>query len=114
METKRKKRPVSEFYRTFGANLKAIRRARGLTQKDVSARLGISYQQIQKIELGTNRVSIEDLVILKEVYRVPYEAFFGKDADTPSLPILLRRIQTLPDKAMREKVLYVINVLTKY
>lgn len=43
--------------RHVGARLAAFRKNRGLSQTDLGARLGLSFQQIQKYETGTNRIS---------------------------------------------------------
>lgn len=42
----------------LGQLLQMIRRAAGLSQYDVARAAGISFQQIQKYELGLNRVSV--------------------------------------------------------
>jgi transcriptional regulator with XRE-family HTH domain len=64
------------FYDQFGKNLKYLRIGAGLSQADISKILKISYQQIQKYEAGTNRMSVEYLYRLKHYYGVPYEIFF--------------------------------------
>ncbi|MFN7010076.1 MAG: helix-turn-helix domain-containing protein [Allorhizobium sp.] len=41
-----------------GANLRRIRNLRRMSQEELGARLGITFQQVQKYEKGTNRLSI--------------------------------------------------------
>lgn len=44
-----------------GIVLRRLRENAGITQEILAARVGISYQQIQKYERGQNRVSISRL-----------------------------------------------------
>src|SRR5688572_5975416 len=45
-----------------GRRIKLRRTAAGVTQTDLAAHLGISFQQVQKYERGANRVSASILV----------------------------------------------------
>lgn len=58
---------------------KQIRKRRveiGLTQEQLAERLNISYQQIQKYETATNRVSASQLYLLAEELDVAVSYFF--------------------------------------
>jgi len=44
-----------------GSRIRQLRHARGLTQRDLADALGITFQQIQKYERGTNRVAATSL-----------------------------------------------------
>ena len=44
-----------------GAALRRARLARGLSQTQLAEAHGVSYQQVQKYERGTNRVSVSTL-----------------------------------------------------
>lgn len=46
----------------IGQRIKLVRSNRRMTQEDLAARLGISSQQLQKYENGTNRISVSRLV----------------------------------------------------
>lgn len=67
-----------------------IRRRRieiGLTQEELAAALGCSYQQIQKYESGANRVSAGNLLRLARRLDVPLDYFFlGWDEETGAGP----------------------------
>ncbi len=63
-----------------------IRRRRvelGLTQEGLARVLGVTYQQIQKYEAGTNRISAVYLHRLAEVLAVPLEWFFEGHGEPP-------------------------------
>lgn len=42
---------------TIGQNVRRLRRAANRTQEQLAKHLGITYQQIQKYEKGTNRIA---------------------------------------------------------
>jgi len=44
-----------------GAEIKRLRRQRGMSQQALGAALGMSFQQIQKYESGSNRLSVSGL-----------------------------------------------------
>ena len=45
-----------------GITLRRIRKERGLSQQEVGARIGVTFQQLQKYENGNNRISASMLV----------------------------------------------------
>lgn len=64
-----------------GQKLKQLRILRGMTQTDVAEGLNISFQQVQKYELGRNRISASKLFELSHILMVPPAYFFdGLDA----------------------------------
>ena len=67
-----------------GQRLKSRRAAMGLTQTDVAERLGISFQQVQKYELGRNRISASKLHDIARFLNVNVGYFFdGLDKPEP-------------------------------
>ena len=65
-----------------GQQLKRMRILRNLTQTDVAQGLKISFQQVQKYELGRNRISASRLFELSHILTVP-PAFFFEGLDDP-------------------------------
>jgi transcriptional regulator with XRE-family HTH domain len=59
-----------------GKKLNQIRILRGMTQTDVADGLNISFQQVQKYELGRNRISASKLFELARILDVPPAYFF--------------------------------------
>lgn len=54
----------------IACRLKKARLDAGLTQKDVSTRLGITYQAISNYERGINRVDTDTLIKLCSLYEI--------------------------------------------
>ena len=55
----------------LGERIRKRRRELGLSQSALGGKLGITFQQIQKYENGTNRVSATMLMKLSEALAVP-------------------------------------------
>lgn len=60
----------------IGARLRLRRLAMGFSQETLARSLGITFQQIQKYERGTNRIFASRLFHLARVLRVPVAYFF--------------------------------------
>ena len=50
--------------------------ARDMSLRDASSKIGIAYQQLQKYEMGINRVSAGRLWQLSVFYRHPVQKFY--------------------------------------
>lgn len=83
-----------------GQKLKQLRMLRGLTQTEVAQGLGISFQQVQKYELGRNRISASKLFEVSQILQVPPSYFFdglqeGGDDTTQQLDDEATRIASM-------------------
>ena len=67
-----------------GKRLKQIRTLRRMSQTDVAKRLNLSFQQIQKYEIGSNRVAASRLFELSRILDVPTSYFFEGIAESDS------------------------------
>jgi transcriptional regulator with XRE-family HTH domain len=59
-----------------GARLRLLRKDRGLSQTALAARIGVTFQQLQKYESGRNRLSASTLYRLASALGVDVSAFF--------------------------------------
>ncbi len=59
-----------------GARLRVRRTLLGMSQTTLGEAIGVSFQQMQKYERGTNRISASRLFDLLRVLDVPLEYFF--------------------------------------
>jgi transcriptional regulator with XRE-family HTH domain len=94
---KRTRRPNSADIE-LGESIRARRLIAGMSQGDLAGRLGVSFQQVQKYENGTNRVGAGRLPQIAEIFDVPIGALFDANAitshgDSPA-PVKL-----LPDRS---------------
>lgn len=69
-----------------GKRLKQIRTLRRMSQTDVAKRLDLSFQQIQKYEIGSNRIAASRLFELSRILDVPTSYFFEGLAETDPAP----------------------------
>jgi len=60
-----------------GNRLRKLRILKGVSQKDLAERLGISFQQIQKYERGSNRIGASRLWALGSALETPISYFFA-------------------------------------
>ncbi|MBF5093835.1 helix-turn-helix transcriptional regulator [Azospirillum sp. INR13] len=65
-----------------GSRLRLRRTLLGLSQTELGRRLGLTFQQIQKYEHGTNGIAASRLWQLAEVLDVPVSFFFDDMPDT--------------------------------
>lgn len=59
-----------------GQRMKERRRELDISQQEISEILGVSYQQLQKYESGSNRVSAGRLFLLAYILKVDISHFF--------------------------------------
>ena len=123
MAAKRSPKPkrAANVDRHVGGRLRLRRTVLGISQTTLADRIGISFQQVQKYERGSNRISASRLCQFAQVLDVPVVYFFdglggkGLRTATPaeSDSHLLRRetlqlvraYYRIPDPAIR-KALY--------
>ncbi len=59
-----------------GARIRLRRKAQGISQQQLAATLDLTFQQVQKYERGSNRVSCSKLFQIAAALAVPVEYFF--------------------------------------
>jgi transcriptional regulator with XRE-family HTH domain len=67
--------------RRIGQIIKEARKARGMTQMELSEQVGVSYQQVQKYERGSDNISVERLKQIAKAVNVPITLFFPGSAE---------------------------------
>lgn len=71
----------------IASRLRVARHESGLSQEIVGEAIGVSFQQIQKYEKGSNRISPGKLAVLAELYGKPVAWFYqGLQNATQALP----------------------------
>jgi len=96
----RNRRPNSADI-VLGESIRAHRLIAGMSQSDLAGRLGVSFQQVQKYENGTNRVGAGRLPQIAEIFDIPIGALFGANANTSpgnSTAVAPAPARLLPDR----------------
>ncbi|MBZ6078825.1 helix-turn-helix domain-containing protein [Microvirga puerhi] len=80
-EQRRRTKSVSETDKLIGRLIRHQRNLRQMSQEGLSRRIGVTFQQLQKYENGSNRVSASRLFQISEILNVPVTVFFGPRAE---------------------------------
>ena len=110
---------------SVGKRVKFLRLQAGMSQEKVGEALGMTFQQVQKYEKGTNRIAPSRLNVLSKIFKVPMAAFFSEEKTNGSLEqdfaILLgtrhrqqifQRLTALNDIKLETAILNLIDVAT--
>ena len=71
-----------------GQRVRMRRLMLGISQSNVADALGVSFQQLQKYEQGSNRIAASRLLCVARALHVPIAALFGAGASLPASSIL--------------------------
>jgi transcriptional regulator with XRE-family HTH domain len=83
---------VNNHDRTVGAQLRLIRLQHDMSQGELGDRLGVSFQQIQKYEKGTNRLSLTRATQIAELFGVDLHRLSAqKSMPQSKVPLLDKR-----------------------
>ncbi|RMD87220.1 MAG: XRE family transcriptional regulator [Alphaproteobacteria bacterium] len=73
-----------------GKRVRARRLLCGMSQEAFAQKLGVTFQQVQKYERGTNRISASRLYKISKILNTPINYFF-EDLGKKTLPGTMRR-----------------------
>lgn len=110
-----------------GKRIRMRRLLLGMKLDMVAKEIGISAQQVQKYEHGTNRISASNLVAVAGALQVPVSYFFADverpDSDaSPPIPIdmaeletieLIRLYHAIRDKIVRAQALQIVRAMAE-
>ena len=116
-------RRVTEQDRVVGERIQVLRKAKGLSQAALGSAVGVTFQQIQKYENGSNRVGASRLSEITRVLEVPVSSFFDSDDGdagqeqveafgflrTRGAVELLRAFAEIEDDQLRREVLVLVR-----
>lgn len=102
----------------IGRRLRFYRTTKGLTQAEVAAYLGISFQQVQKYENGKNQVSTAVIKRLCQLYNISLDKLLGSDEsimdnDTHVLTVELYKRFHLLSTEKKHAIIHLIRVMTE-
>ncbi|MFE0013534.1 helix-turn-helix domain-containing protein [Mesorhizobium sp. NPDC059054] len=82
-ENKKKPNPIDTH---VGSRIRLRRNMLGMSQEKLGENLGITFQQIQKYEKGTNRVGASRLQAIASIMSVPVSFFFEDAPGQDGIP----------------------------
>lgn len=108
---KKSARSAGSMDQDIGAAIRSARQTRGVSQQDLAARIGVTFQQLQKYESASNRVSASRLVDIAGALDVAITDFLpsigarsGPNVSAPELAKLIGLYLRL-DHADQKRVL---------
>ena len=115
--------------KVIGRNIRIHRLAKKLSQTELGDQLGVSFQQVQKYENGTNRISCSRLYDIARALKTPINYFFadlssktpGPDHIFDEIPTgrikdsaqLTRAFLQIPDKKVRRKAIELLESMAR-
>lgn len=119
-----KKKDVMLHEREIGRRIKTRRNELGMSQSALAAALGLTFQQIQKYEKGSNRISAGRLQRVAEILEVPVTFFFNdfRAADGTQITTLLdsayslrmlKAMARIKDQSIKRRAVELVEALAK-
>lgn len=113
--------PVDTY---IGSKVKSRRLILGLSQEELAKAIGLTFQQVQKYERGTNRISVSRLVDICKVLKVQVDYFFDGSFALAGKPPGMRNAAAKgfadtkqealePDPMMKRDVLELVRAYSK-
>src|SRR5215468_11019802 len=108
-----------------GKQLRYLRISRRMSQERLGSMVDLTFQQIQKYEKGTNRISASVLFRLAKALEIPVRTFFEGLTESPSLHVIgdepivesliatAAELQQLDDEEVRVALANLIRVLAR-
>lgn len=84
----RKNEYIQEVDQFVGDKIYSLRLAKGLSRQQLSDVIGVTHQQLQKYEKGTNRISVGRLVLIAKALGKTVNYFYEGLDSQESEPIL--------------------------
>jgi transcriptional regulator with XRE-family HTH domain len=133
METRRVKKTPNPIDKHVGSRVRMRRMLMGMSQEKLGEALGLTFQQVQKYEKGTNRIGASRLKQISQVLGVPIGFFFdgapatsgeeGGFAESPSTGYVADFLSTsegvqlnkafirIRDQKVRKRIVDLVNAL---
>lgn len=105
-----------------GRRLRTFRLQKGLSQEKLADQLGVTFQQVQKYEKGTNRIAAGRLQRIAEILEIPITEFFAPQRgagnapseifellDTAAALRLVRAYSRIRDAKVQQALLYFVE-----
>jgi transcriptional regulator with XRE-family HTH domain len=107
----------------IGERIKRRRRELGISQESLAEILGVTYQQVQRYENGTNKLNVENIQAVADILSVPVSYFFEPDKTlmiaekpAPCLTVenkLLKYFRKIKNSSLKNTVIQVARIAAK-
>ena len=108
----------------IGGRIKKRRIELGISQEKLADLLGVTYQQVQRYENGTNRLNVENIQLIADILSLPVSHFFAADEilmvaeETPAYlsadeSKLLRYFRKIENSSFKDLVMQVARLAVK-
>lgn len=101
----------------IGWRLRKLRLQAGRTQEALAEQIGVTPQQIQNYESGSNKLNTDRLQQLSQALAVPVQCFFTEADEklpvTVSEQLLLDAYRAIPDREVQNSILKVATIATR-
>lgn len=69
---------MADIDREIGRKIKSLRNSKGYSQIELAGKIGVSFQQVQKYEKGSTRISVARLQEIADAIGVNIAVFLGE------------------------------------
>lgn len=96
-----------EINKTIGLALRQLRKDKIITKCDMLKILGVSSQQLNKYENGTNRISASKLLVLLNELKISFDAFCSRSEEA-NVKKLTKYYNKIVNKETKNNILTLI------
>ena len=118
---KHKNRMTTDVDVVIGKQIRTLRILNKMSQQDLGDKVGITFQQIQKYEKGTNRICASRLYEVSKIFNVPVSAFYVvdprldlADGKSSSCSKILKHWAKLKTQKGRDMATAVVRILATF
>ncbi len=105
----------------LGNAIRKKRKESKLTQKQLAAIVGITYQQIQKYESGNSGISVDMLLRISDALNADISEFFTQNALNDNKPVytdeytqqIIKKVSEINNTEVKLAILGMINIITR-
>ena len=109
-----------EFNKELGFRLMRVRQQHKMSLQQLGAHIGVQYQQVQKYERGTCRISPMRLALCARIFEVAIEYFYGTDTEitysgySKAVLNIAAEVADLPTLELKRSVFHLAKEINKY
>lgn len=109
-----------KFNQLLGKRLTDIRMINKMSVSELAAHIGVSYQQANKYESGTNRMPPKRILMCAQLFEVGVDYFYGTDQEvtkygySKTVLMVAEEVCNLPTSGLRNSVFQMAKAINNY